>query len=260
MRDPLLRYYFLDITTVGVSADIGLNGVPILTDGKGVGVRTILPVNEWLWSGENFLTIHLAWPEQKPHEPGEAEVKVSLFEADPNTDMPEPHVVHAEVVWPQPAIPELYPHVFKMPAQIKLAPPAQLWAEAEVVEKLNDGHKQEILTLVEQLRQALMNRNAEAALKLLAYRYQDEARAYGANAEVVLGNVAKQYEIMWSEPTPRSAPLDPDAVTFIQGAGNKLLKVAGPNFNDAVVINTEAAEYQIQVYAAKIGGQWRIAR
>jgi len=260
MRDPLLRYYFLDIFSTGVEANIGLNGVPVLTDGKGAGVRTILPVNEWLWPGENYLTIHIAWPEHRSYSIGQAELKVSLFEADPDHDIPEPMTVHAEAVWPLATGPELYPHHFKVPAKIELAPPTRLWSEAEVVEKLTDEHKTEILAQIEQLRQALMNRNAEAALKLLTYRHLDEARAYGSPVEELQANVGKQYGMIWSEPSPVSAPLDPESATFIAGISKKLFKVAGPNFKEALVIQTGKAEYQIPICAAKVSGRWLIAR
>ncbi len=260
MSDPLLRHYFLDISSIGVQADIGLNDVPIVTDGKGAGVRTILPVNEWIWSGQNHLTVQVAWPGNKPHAPGLAELKVSLFEADPKSDFPEPMKVHAEAVWPLPTEPELYPHRFAVPMNIEFAPPTRLWAEAEPIGKVTDEHKAEIIALVEQLRAALMDRNAKAALKLLTYRYQDEARAYGTTAEGLLANVAKQYEIMWAEPSPKSAPLDPEAASFIVGSSKKILKVAGPNFKEALVIQTQEAEYQIPIFAARVSGRWLIAR
>ena len=89
MSDPILKRYYLDIMTTGVNSTIGLNDVPLFVDVTGAGLRTIVPVNDWLMPGANALTVRVAWPEGKDYVQGKAEMKVFLFEADLNEELPE---------------------------------------------------------------------------------------------------------------------------------------------------------------------------
>lgn len=260
MSDPILKRYYLDIMSTGIDVHIGLNDVPLLADPEGNGVRTVLPVNEWLAPGVNTITLRIAWPESKQHVPGKAELKVFLFEADLEQEFPEPKTVLAELVWPPAGAPELYPRKLEEPFKIEPALPTKLWEEAEPVAAVGNADQAAILALVEHLRRALLANDLDTALRLLNYRWQEDARANGLKLEELQTAVREQYTYMLSEPSPHSAPLDPEDASFILGADKRIVKVLGPNNDEAIVIETEEGRYHIPIYASKILGRWTIVR
>lgn len=260
MNTSNLKRYYLDIHSTGVQSHIGLNNLPLLTDATGAGVRTLLPVNEWIMPGTNTLTVHVSWPESRPYAKGLAEVAVSLFEADPASEFPTAKQVLAEVTWPHPTDPETYPKRLEKAVKIELVPPTTLWADAETITQLADPDRAAILTLTENFRQTLMAGDFEAAVKFLGYRCSDDALANGLQADEVRSTLIEQFKFMMSEPAPASSPLDPEAASFQIGAAGKVVKVAGPNHKDAIVIETQEARYQIAIFAAKIGGRWTLVR
>ena len=54
----------------GCACEVRLNDVPVWSNTGGLAARAVLSVNEWLFSGENDLTLHLTAPPGAEVEPG----------------------------------------------------------------------------------------------------------------------------------------------------------------------------------------------
>jgi hypothetical protein len=256
-----LTHHFLDVDSSGVGLYLGVNGVQLLVDPKGDGIRTLLPVNEWIMPGENKLTATLNWPAHQDFKPNTAAVKLSLFESDPESEFPDPLKVLAEATWPAPPPErEQYPHKISVPFEVSSPPPASLWEQAEEIDEVTDEAKDIMLEKIETLRTAIMAGNHDLILRLLDYRYAEDARVNGIDPEKLKNSVKRQYEMLLDEPNVSSSPLEKENASFLLAVKNKVVKVVGLNSKDAIVITTEEAEYEIQAYLAKIGGEWIFVR
>lgn len=259
LGDDFKRYY-LDADSAVLCTIMGVNGIPILSDPAGEGRRAIYPINEWLKPGENTITLYAAWPEEKPFVPATGRVSLRVFESKPAAPSPAPGVVCGASRWPLPPAPEVYPFQAAVPFTVTAAPPTQLWQEAEVVEELEPADRQAILALVERLRLALMRSDFEAAITLLAYRYDDLARANNGDPDRLRQIAVKQYTRMMAEPLPRSTALADEEVLLTLAAAGQVVHVGRPQGKDAILLSTEDSEYAIPVYAARITGRWRLVR
>lgn len=259
-NDPTLRRYYLEVISTAVSSAVGLNDVSLVIDTSGNGLSTVMPVNEWIIPHRNCLNLFVAWPEDKQYQLGLAEVRATIFIADPNSDFPSPGQIIGRAFWPLPTIPEVYPSKIETPFDADSPPPAHLWSEAQPIETLAQSDQTEILDLVERLRQALMGRNFDGAFRLVEYRYADDARVNGATLERLRDIVIRQYTDMMNEPSPHSTPIDPPLANFDIIANKRLVRVSHASNKEAVRIETEEGVSSIDVYAAKVLGKWTIVR
>jgi hypothetical protein len=256
----MIPHYYLDLTSIGLVGNYGVNDVPVVTDPKAEGVRTIMPVNTWLKPSGTQLTVSLQWPRAVPYKPGQGTVTAQIFRADPNSEVPVAAEVLAEVVWPAPGTPEEYPQRVRVPFNLPASVATQLWNEAPVLPPLTDVDKAALLALVERFRQALISGNPEEAYGFMKYKFEDFARAEGHTVASIREVVLEQYQEMLAEPNRESAPLTADMAVFDLVAGSRLVRIARPNDREAVIIETENSQYSFVLYATKIAESWTLVR
>ncbi|HKB16719.1 MAG TPA: hypothetical protein VKF62_11685 [Planctomycetota bacterium] len=257
--------FFLSVEAAGVRIVAGLNDVPLLVGEEPGGIVSTEPVQVWLKPAGNRLTVELSWPPDRAFLKGTARAEVTVFVHDPSSEAPKPAKVLARFRWPVPGVEEEYPrrHEERVEDPIPDPPPTLLWKEAAPIGELGSKDRTAILALVKKLHSALARRAGEEAFSLLQYRYEEEARAEGKPLERVRRAILDTYDWMFGTgELVVFPPLDPHSARFRRVADDRLVLVDRKDGLAAVYFENpaEGLAFGIPVYAARVRGEWRIAR
>lgn len=258
MSEPI----YLSALAVNAFLQVSLNGVPVLTSPENTGINAMADVSGWIVPGTNMLGVRLYEPLLEPA----VEARVSLFLHDPAEEVVTPGVILGGFAWPpereDPAepVPPL-PYAVEVPIEIADPPPTRLWREAGPVGELTEADRQRLLGLVEELRQRLMSRDAAGATRLLDYKLVDDALASGKPPE--RARSAAQELLEWAVESPlQSQPLAPGEAEFQVVGRGRIVLVRRPGGVPALRLYQPSTDnlFSIDVYAARLGGDWRIVR
>ena len=271
----MANQYVINVESRAVGARVGINGVPLAVDMRGEGQQLTRGINEWILPEEkdrgkqkkefrNHLSVFLFWPAGKEFVKGTASVKASVYIADPDPTSSRPGRIIAEFNWPSNNLPEAYPYTMQIPLAIPEAPPTRLWSEAARINELSDADKGEILQLVERFRSVLVPmQNPADAYALTRYKFEDQARATGADPVKSERIARAQYGIFRQLTKPITKPLAPSRAIFEIVAGGQVVLVTDGPENEAIVVHEEAdpdTKYAVDVFVSKIDGHWQIVR
>lgn len=257
--------HYLEVTTYGLHAEIGVNGVPLVTDEIGEGLQTMMPVNEFLRRGPNVLTARIDLPPGAA-EAGvpDAEIVAKLCLADPTAvGRPKAATVLAEFRWPSSGLPEqsVLPRTFSEPFDLPNAPDLRLWSESEALQELTSSDKDDIVSVVECFREAIVAGKHEDAYALTEIKFEDEIRANGGDPEQLRSTVMEQFGWLSTQ-----ASGDSDRVTsanreFHVCGDNRMVHVAQPDSPNAFdIIGAAGMKASVRVYVARVSGEWAIVR
>lgn len=254
-------YYYLSLQCNGVVCSIELNGVVIVEDKSGNGINADIPVNSWIMPSDNVLTMNVY---SEVSDDNHLETK--LFIHDNESMRPTAKATLAESKYPVEPI-GILPLSLPIPIldeKFEFIPDTKLWNEAEQIAELSEQDKTDILTLAENVRQAIANKDAEKAYGLLKYRFNDMATADFHTPEKIKEVAIKQYEWIFGEASEEtfSEPLTIENSTFKIAANNKLVLLYGDSGRDAVVFTDPVNQdiTAIDVFASKINGEWTVTR
>lgn len=264
--------YFLESSSSAVGSFVRLNGVTLAASPGGGDIKKTASANLWLRPGRNTLGFYVVWPDGEPYEAGLARVHARVFRHDPAHEDPTPLAVLAELAWPNEQEPEGYPYASEREFRMQDAPPVRVWGEADRLEELTEDDRREILRLVEALRSAMEARSIDDTMASLEYKVNEHALADGDTPESVRDSMAEMYSWMFGLDRLESQALDPDVAFFQIVADGQLVLVSRLGGEPAVLVNQLAEEspdsvepepersFGIPIYAARIGGDWVIAR
>ena len=257
----MAEQYYLEVKALNVGVFAGINDVSIVSDASGEGVSTLRPINEWILPKRNCLTVSLAWPAGKEFKPGLASVEASVFVADPDSPFPAPGQVLARASWPTVNHEEAYPFEIAVPFEIRNPTGATLWDRATPVRVLTPRDEARILEMINGFELALLARDAQRAYSFVAYRFEDDAAAYGKDPERIREVVLEQYEMLMSEPGFSVVPFDKDKdVEFeIVGMGCVVM-VSRAGGGAAIQLRADSMNAEIAVFASKLDNEWIIGR
>jgi hypothetical protein len=259
----MTKFYYLTLkSTGGTGVVASLNGVPLVKDLKGGGINTDEPVNKWLMPQKNALNVLLAWPPTKPFAVGESHIEAMIFVCGPAAITPKPETIFASVKWPIEGKLESYPHAFNVEFVVPDPPPARLWEDAKSVSELTDGDKAEILSLVERLRAALLEKDAEKVFSMMSYRYGDEAKAEGKGFSRMREVILEQYRWLFERGELKSDLLGRDMAAFKLMAQDKIVWISKGGVSPAVTLEQTDGKriFAFEVFVSKIDGKWTIVR
>jgi ketosteroid isomerase-like protein len=257
----MIQHHLLKILTGGLTATAGINGAPLLIDPTGIGLNGSMPANPWLKPGENTLSIFLSPPlTTSGVVPPEIQFHAQVYSIKINSLMNEPDQFLArfdrEARDPVPL-----PVAREIPFVVKEAPPTKLWAEATVIKELSTADKQQLRALVQKFAEAIQSRDLDAISAVLDYKTKDCALANGQDPAHMHEMIRKLYkEGMLSEPSFRIEGAQGNVLSFKLIAGGQAVWLFQSLSAPALVVRSQAARYTLMVFAAKIGGAWRIVR
>lgn len=254
-------FYCLDLETAGVAAVARVNGVPLAIDPTGEGLRTVRPINEWLLPDANALTVLLSAPIDPAFVREAPFLRSTVFRADPASAFPKPAETLASFAWPAADVPQTFPYRAERPFRIAEPPASRLWGEAARLEEPADADRARILAIVEEFGRALAEGRGEDAFRIAAYRFEDDARVNGIDPSELRKSILSQYRWIASQPNLRARAVTAAEAEFTLVAGGRLV-LAGrrPGNPEALVVEGDELAARFELYFARIGGDWRIAR
>jgi hypothetical protein len=256
----MIDQYYLKVQSQSVCLAVGVNRAAIIDDYKAEGVSAVRPINEWILPEGNELTVSITWPRDKSFEAGKARVTCSVFLADPRSPLPRPGVVLATATWPSLPAPEVYPASLAVPFKIERPTPAAIWGRAEHLRELTIIDRNRIFALVKKLEGALVARDAPRAFEVVAFRYEDDAAAYGHNPQRIRELIIKGYETLMAQQDYRVVPLQREDAEFAIVGKDQLVLVTRENQGKAIVVEAQGMKAEIAVLAARMGNEWVIGR
>jgi len=256
-----MTHHLLKLFTGGLTAAVGINGAPILIDPIGIGLSGTMPANPWLKPKENTLSIFLARPLTAPDvKLPEIEVQAEVFTVKSNSPLGEPDIILARYER-NARDPVPLPVSREIAFVITAPPPTNLWAEAARITQLSAGDQIHLRTLVQKFADALQRRNLDGLSALLDYKTKDCALANGQDPDEMRQVIRKLYaEGMFTEPSFKVEGAQANALTFKLIAGGQVVWMFQSLSTPALVVRSQTARYTLPVFAAKIGGSWRIVR
>lgn len=253
--------YAMSVNTQGVGFRGGLNGVPIERDLDGEGLVTNAPLNAWIMPEENVFFADLFWPPRLPYAPGQARMAAMVFLCDPDAEYAKPGQVLAEFAWPLPDGPEEYPYRHRQEIEETYPVPTQLWGEAERIETLSAADRSAIVALVGRLREAFEAKDVDAAYDILRYRSHELARAeYHEDMDEIEGIDKEQMGWMLGQPELVASPWGEGTAAFEVVAQDHLVHVMRKDETPAFNLANERFTFDFEIYAARVGGEWIVAR
>ncbi|OQY28746.1 MAG: hypothetical protein B6244_06185 [Candidatus Cloacimonetes bacterium 4572_55] len=259
----MVDYYYISVISIGFGLQIRINDIPIISDLTGEGITTDEPINRWIKPGENKLSIRLEPPAILPENISKPKLEVKAFIADPASEAPKPGQMLRDFTWPDPDIPVgeiTYPYTHTADFPGGSSPSVKLWDEAETLSGLTDHDHKNILHLINQLRQALINRQTSDAFSYLEYRYAEEARSEGKTLQRLRDVVIEQYDWMYSMGDITIDPLVDENASFELVGNNQVVFVEQkPNLSALHIYQPDSdLLFGIPVFLSKIKGQWTI--
>ncbi len=260
-KKTMPNYYFLSVESHNALIEVGLNDAPLIIDVEGEGVATSEPVMSWIMPGENALTIKLK-PLFEDDKPLPAKLKVKLFLHDAEQEVPTVKQLLAEYQYPEldtPEQPEL-PLTRAIPFEFKAPLPTKLWQQAEVLNGVTVNDKTAIIALANELFSAINAKDLDKAIQLQHYKIADDALAEDKTVDRLIKATRTNYEWVTSQPGLTGTALAEENSRFQICCDNKLVYLSRRDGQSAVAMETDEMFFDIDIFAARIGRQWLIAR
>ncbi|GIW72596.1 MAG: hypothetical protein KatS3mg102_2138 [Planctomycetota bacterium] len=256
----MTELFYLRVESAGVAMRAGLDDAPLAWDLSGEGLYLPRPINQWLRSGTNALTVLVSAPTDPELAAVGARLRAEVFLHDSASPTPRPARVLARFRWPQEGLAESYPYAARIAFELPQAPPVRLWAEAEPIAALGPQDRGAILEQTRALASAIAERRYEQAWRLVAYRYEEEARASGLELARLREQVLQQYAMIAEQPGCRLLALPEEDLELELVAGRRLVLVSRRRHPEAIAFEDALGAWRIGVYFARLGGHWVIAR
>lgn len=252
--------YLVTFANEGAGCVAGVNGVPLFEDLRGSGLNSARMVNEWIRPGRNFATAFIYWPPGKEFEKATARCAIRWESAQREQDGSRSKRTElASFSWPL-AAPESYPFQFRQEFGVADAPATRLWGDAERIERIEPGDRQQVLALATALRGAIVARNTAVLLKLTRYKFEDRARAEGHSADEVLAAAEELYGELVSPPEFAVAEIPEQVLVIEPVADNQVFRVTRGGRDRLISVEDGSTRRRIDVFVARIGGEWMVVR
>ncbi len=265
----MLQQFFLHVDTTGLAVEIRLNGIPLVKDAEGSGFQETQPVNIWLKTGDNSLSVHLSAPEtsktEAPLEPTGTSAQVRLFRHRKGSAAPDPAEVLVNFSWsPDNNNPGVTSHEWQETVDIpqESLPKSILWSQAQSISSISEQDKQGMFKSLNALATALNQNRFEDAFLMMQSRYQDEASSNEKPLERVKSAVLELWTMMRSEPGLNMDLPKFDELRFEVIGQDNLVHIHWPDHEAPIMFSDNENEigYGIVLYFASIDGKWIIAR
>lgn len=269
----MIENYYLQVNARGLEITVFLNGVPLVTDGVGVGIQETVPANLWLKREGNVIQVDIKIPDITDVEPEKGErplaektreYDVIFFLHQSGAESPQVAQPLCQLAWPDPQIPEVYlnSRSENINQTFNNIPRTLLWAQAAVLTTLSVTDKQEIYTIITRLADLLEQKQLEEAFQLMKYRYDDEALVEGKPAIHIKNVVLDMWDSMRSQQGPQLQPIVFEDLIFNIVGEKHLVLVTQSDGYPAIEFedNVEEISYGIQLIFAKISNRWTIVR
>jgi hypothetical protein len=256
------RYRF-EINSRAVDFNLLVNGAELLVaEGAKTAVFSV-PINDWMVSGNNEISITLFWPENIRFVPGAASASFVLYAND---------AVLREYAWPREDVPdtqESYPYTVNETFRAEGFPRVMMEKAHRVISSMGAlprSDQDEISALVEELRRAFTEKDVYRIGELFRVKYADLAAARFSTPAAVKGELESQYLTLMEKEAYAVRPFY-GRYGFFSAADDRVIRVVQGRvgFPEAALSITyredrKAARYDLDLYLAKIDGKWLIIR
>lgn len=247
---------YIKVIGTGIPFMSSVNGVPLVWDYQGNGIEVCLPIDRWLMQNGNTWTIDVLG---SPSSTRKARLYAEVFLADSSSETPIVDVSYGRINWSGDQ--EWVPVIAK-PILMDHLPACTLWRLALPISELSRQDRNDMLAIIEQLRQAVLAGEAEDAYELQSFRFEEDARVEGKKESRIREVVIEQYRWLQSWGKLESTPLHESDASFSIVANSLLVHVQRDTRSMPIVIEAQelGRTIAIDVFFARIGRKWIIAR
>ncbi len=246
-------YHMMTYKVNEVQAEIAINGVPVLYGEYAGPISYSGLVNMWVKPGKNVVTVRVM-PLSGPQKKGQ------FFEFTVSVGRSAQAAINgpklAQFRWRAEESKEKLPleKIFKFtPLE---PPPSELWTKAEVL-KLDEETRKGAEGCIERLSQALVRRDIEDLMSLLAFRFQERDRWLHGETETS-ADVRKDVKDLLRD--AEFQPVDMGSLEMHLVADGQLVWVTGKGLSRFLKGKGGEGETEADVYLARIEGSWTLAR
>jgi hypothetical protein len=249
----------LRLRASGVDVEVTFNGVPVSRDRVGEGLAVAMPLNLWWRPGRNVLGVDVR--AVVTEGPGAVPVPPrppSVFAAVLGPDESQPPL--AALDWTLPRDAPFEPLAWRIPLSGGPSP-TRVWDEAEPVEALSGGDRDELLRLGRRLHEAFAALRVDEVMTLLDWRFDEHARAVDVAPEVMKARARETYA-KYLVPGWAPEPIVDAEVAIARGSDDGRLWTLERAGRSWIVTGAFAGPVGIglDVRCAKVRGEWRVAR
>jgi hypothetical protein len=250
----MIDLFLLSIEHQGLSARLLLNDVPVRVLDVARPVDTSDPVNQWIRPDGNALAVQFL----APPRPG-ARLVVRIRRQPQDGESPPKEIARFEFDGTAPAS-STYPMTERIVFRVEASPPSSIWTELSPI-VLDEGARQQVVALLEELHTALDARDLEATSRLLARKALEMSDAYGQPREGAISRQREFFEGLMSEREWGMAPMERESIVLAPVLSGRLLW-AGRGVDEPLLRSNGAGRitFRLPVYVGLIRGQWVVVR
>lgn len=249
---------FLQVEVADAAVTVALNDVPLVEEASNAGTRAQVELGAWLAPSGNQLSLLV-------HDPAyyrEGSVRLRVFlpvEAEHAVAVGRVLLQHS---WPEPEEEREFPHLvhWDLDPLLPGVPSAALWSEAEPLTSLSAEDRRAILGLVRRLQERMLDGDVAGTLDLLGYRLEDIARSTDRDPDRMRSSSREVLAAEFRQTPLWADPMEPADLQMTIVGQRRLVRVTRADGGPAVVIRQPESSLELEIYCARIGGSWLIAR
>lgn len=262
-------HYTIGYNVMGVQAEIEINGVPILSGERAMFQNFgTIPVNKWLKPDKNIVTVKLKALPKNSDETGKFEVFLAAANKDqmvsvgaaPKGADESPRVF--EFKWESGISKEKLPLEKRFEFTPKAVPVLELWTKTEVL-KLDPETEKGAKEFLKVISEAFVKKNVDKLATVIEFTMNDENRSMFEEPRSLsdIKEDVKETVKMWNSEKAKFQPIDIASVKMILVAENRVIWVTDKRGKPVLrAKSSKGGEFSNDVYIARIGGKWVLAR
>ena len=265
------RMYFLDVTCSGLGISVELNDIALVNELTGESIRETQPVNNWLRSEANTLTVKLTPALPEPNEPlvfGEQSASVVLFISELGAQTIQVGKVLSSFSWPLTAtdteVTFVLPYEFSERTDELVPMPCNmvLWNKTSPIAALSSQDKKNIYDCVKHLSSLIMSKHTIEAFQFMGLKYQDQALADNKPISRLQAAAIEMWEHMASMPGLELQEIAPDELRYDLVGHSHLVNVTRLDGAPAVLFEDHEDEmyFGLPLMFGLVEGKWRVVR
>lgn len=249
----------LEVACGGLWAETLLNGAPVVRVVDGARKMIQAKGNPWVVEGPNWLQARLGFPQGQDSVGAGAEFRLLAFEIE-HGDPAAVRDVLTSYEWDAEDQPIEEPGL-QLVLERQIAPTQThgRWAWEDAA-PYRDGDRPAVEALVQQVHQALSNRDLATMQGLMALKHEELARGLDVSAAELEQDSAEGLQTAFTEDDWLVAPLDPTLLVLEPTAGGRLVNVYGPQMSAPVRASVFQEALDVKMTVSHLAQGWTIVR
>ncbi len=248
------EYFALVYKVSDAFATVELNGVPVVTKGSEPFKSGQMQVNEWVLPGSNTLSLNVQAADKIQDKPSFT-LELYLVKAG---QFPDEGKKLFSTKWPETPSNQS-PWQKSLAIQLVDVPPSQLFEKGAVI-TLGENEKSAVKTLVLKLFESLEKKNKEAFTNLTGFQAAENARLRYVDPEMYKKKSVEMLPKLFEKFSGKLGKPKSEDWSYQLVMGSRLVRVTEKSGKSPISFETKDSGMSLPVFAAKIDGQWVLAR